>query len=244
MPARAGLSIVGEMEPLESTRTTQPAAQPAAEPIALRSGWWHAETRRSALWAILVAIAGAVLIGGLTSFAQQYLPPWIHSLSNSVGGWTMFSFLIVWLGRARPLLAAVLGVVVFQLLVESYSVVTEWRGFDDGDPFTSIWTVVGLAAGPLLGVTAGLVRYAPPLWRALAVTPLCAVLLGEGIWALNTIADTTSPVYWSLEIVLSGVFLLAAIIHARLAPRSISLVVCVGLLGTLAFVAVCLFVLS
>jgi hypothetical protein len=224
------------METLESSRTTEPAEN--------RGGWWYAETRRSALWATLVAIVGAVLIGALTGFGQQYLPPWVNSLSNSVGGWTMFSFLIVWLGRARPVLAAVLGVVVFQLLNESYSVVTEWRGFDDGDPFTSIWTVVGLAAGPLLGVTAALVRHAPPLWRALAVTPLGAVLLGEGIWALNTIADTTSPVYWSLEIVLSVVVLLAAIIPGRLAPRSISLVVSVWLLGTLAYVAVCVFVLS
>lgn len=240
MPPGAGLSSVGEMETLESSRTTAPAAERTAP----GRGWWYAETGWSVLWASLVAILGAVLIGGLTSFAQQYLPPWVHSLSNSVGGWTMFSFLIVWLGRARPLIAAVLGVVVFQLLVESYSVVSEWRGFDDGDPFTSIWTVVGLAAGPLLGVTAGLVRYAPPLWRALAVTPLCAVLLGEGIWALNTIADTTSPVYWTLEIVLSVVFLLAAIIPGRLAARSISLVFCVWLLGTLAFVAVCVFVLS
>ena len=236
MPGRPGIPSVGEMETLESSRTTEPADT--------RDGWWYAETRRSALWATLVAIGGAVLIGALTSFGQQYLPAWVHSLSNSVGGWTMFGFLIVWLGRARPVLAAALGVVVFQLLVESYSVATEWRGFDDGDPFTSIWTVVGLAAGPLLGVTAALVRHAPPLWRALAVTPLAAVLLGEGIWALNTIADTTSPVYWSLEIVMSVGVLLAAIIHGRLAPRSISLVVSVWLLGTLAYVAVCVFVLS
>jgi len=224
------------METLESSRT--------AEPVDSRSGWWHAETRGSAGRATLVAIGGAVLIGGLTSFAQQYLPPWVNSLSNSAGGWTMFSFLIVWLGRARPLLAAALGVVVFQLLIESYSVVTEWRGFDDGDPFTSVWTVVGLVAGPLLGAAAGLVRYAPPVWRALAVTPLAAVLLGEGIWALNTIADSTSPIYWTLEIVFSVVVLLTAIIRCRLSPRSISLVVCVWLLGTLAYAAAWVFVLN
>jgi len=224
------------METLQSSRTTEPADS--------RTGWWRGETRRSALWATVVAIGGAVLIGGLTSVGQQALPPWLNSLSNSVGGWTMFCFLIVWLGRARPLLAAVLGVVAFQLLIESYSVVSEWRGFDDGDPFTSVWTVAGLAAGPIVGAAGGLVHYAPRLWRALAVTPLCAVLLGEGIWALNTIADTTSPVYWALEIVLSVVFLLAAVLPARLTQRSISLVVCVWLLGTLAYLAVCVFVLN
>lgn len=224
------------METLESSRIVGSAPS--------RGGWWRADTRSSALRAAVVVVGGAVLIGGLTSFAQLYLPPWVSSLSNSAGGWTMFSFLLVWLSRARPLLAGVLGIVVFQLLVESYSVVSEWRGFDDGDPFSSIWTVVGLAAGPLLGVAASLVRHGPPAWRALAVTPLSAVLLGEGIWALNTIADTTSPVYWTLEIVLSVVFLLAAVVHARLVPRSISLVTSVWLVGTLAFVGVLVFVLN
>ncbi|MGY4856982.1 DUF6518 family protein [Cryobacterium sp. AP23] len=207
-------------------------------------GWWYRETWASAVRAVLVAVIGAVLLGGLTSFGQQYLPAWLNSLSNSAGGWTMFCFLIVWLGRARPLLAAALGVVVFQLLVESYSVVTEWRGFDDGDPFTSVWTIVGLAAGPLLGAAAALVRHAPPVWRALAVTPLSAVLLGEGIWALNTIADTTSPVYWWLEIVLSVVFLLGAVVRCRLTPRSAALVVGVWLLGTLVYVGVWAFILN
>ncbi|ANP72813.1 hypothetical protein PA27867_1860 [Cryobacterium arcticum] len=98
--------------------------------------------------------------------------------------------------------------------------------------------------GPLLGATAGLVRHAPPLWRALAVTPLCAVLLGEGLWALTTVADTTSPVYWSLEIVLSVVFLLAAVLRCRLEPRVIPVVVCVWLVGTLAYIGVIVGILS
>ena len=47
-------------------------------------------------------------------------------------------------------------------------------------------------------------------------TPLSAVLLGEGIWALNTIADTTSPVYWTLEIVLAVLFLYVLSVARRL----------------------------
>lgn len=222
------------METLEDTRA----------PVSVSGGWWYRESGRSIVSALLVALVGAALIGGLTSLGQQYLPPWVNSLANSAGGWTMFCFLIVWLARARPLLAAGLGVVVFQLLVESYSVVTEWRGFDDGDPFSSIWTLVGLAAGPLVGAAAGLARYAPTLWRALAVTPLAAVLLGEGIWALNTIVDTTSPVFWTLEIALSVVFVALAVGRERLSARSVSLVVCVWLAGTLAYIGVCVIILN
>ena len=224
------------METLESSSTVAPGRS--------RQGWWYRECRASVLSAVLVAVLGAMLIGGLTSRGQQFLPAWMNSLANSVGGWTMLSFLLVWLGRAKPLLASVLGVVVFILLTESYSVVSEWRGFDDGDPFTSIWTVVGLIAGPVLGVSAALVRHAPPLWRVLGVTPLSAVLLGEGIWALNTIVDTTSPVYWSIEIVLSVLFLVAAIRRTGLGAGGIATVAGVWVLGTLAYVGVIVFILN
>jgi hypothetical protein len=224
------------METLQTSRTVPP---PRGD-----QGWWYRQSAASTVRAVVIAVVGASLLGGLTSFGQQFLPTWVNSLSNSAGGWTMFCFVIVWFSRARPVLAAALGVLVFQLLVESYSLVSEWRGFDDGDPFTSIWTVVGLAAGPVLGGAAGLLRAAPPVWRALAVTPLSAVLLGEGIWALNTITGTTSAVYWALEIVLSILFLGAAILRCRLTPRSVSLVVSVWLLGTLAYVNVCVFLLN
>lgn len=236
MPGRAGVSSVEGMETLEYS--------PVGAPMRTRGDRWWAESAPSVLRAVVVAAVGGMLVGGATSLAQQYLPGWLNSLSNSAGGWTMFCFLIVWLGRAKPLLAGVLGIVVFQLLVESYSVVTEWRGFADGDPFTSVWTFVGLAAGPLLGVSAALLRSASPVWRALAVTPLCAVLLGEGIWALNTIIDTTSPVYWWLEIALSIAFVLAALLRARLTPGLVGLVLGVWVAGTLAVVGVFVGLLS
>jgi hypothetical protein len=224
---------------METLESSSPVA-----PVRVRAGWWYRESLASTLYAVLVAVLGAMLIGGLTSLGQQYLPAWINSLANSVGGWTMLSFLLVWLGRAKPLLASLLGVVVFVLLTEAYSVVSEWRGFDDGDPFTSIWTVVGLVAGPVLGVSAGLVRYAPPLWRVLGVTPLSAVLLGEGSWALSTIVDTTSPVYWSIEIVLAALFLATAIRRTGLSTGGIATVAGVWLLGALAFVGVIVFILN
>ncbi|MCU1446564.1 MAG: hypothetical protein JWP54_2222 [Cryobacterium sp.] len=118
------------METLEASHSVAPVHSGAL--------WWYRESVPSALRAVLVTGPGAMLVGGLTSFGQQYLPAWINSLANSVGGWTMLSFLLVWLGRAKPLLGLFSGVLVFLLLTESYSVVSEWRGFDDGDTFTSI----------------------------------------------------------------------------------------------------------
>ncbi|TFB86208.1 hypothetical protein E3O44_12160 [Cryobacterium algoricola] len=196
---------------------------------------WYSATWRSGLLAGVIVLLGALLIGGLTSVAQQYLPDWIRSLSNSAGGWTMFSFLLVWSSRARPLLGGFLGIVAFQALNEGYGLVSLWRGYFYSDPFASNWTIIGLAAGPVLGVAAALTRHGNPLWRALGVTPLAAVLLGEGVYGLQFIANTTSPIYWTLEIVLATLFMGIAIGRTRLRSPSLILVVCVWLAGSLAF---------
>ena len=198
-------------------------------------GAWYRETWRSALTAVAIVLVGSLAIGGATSFAQQYLPNWLNSLSNSAGGWTMFSFLLVWLSRARPLLGLVLGVVSFESLNEGYGIVSGWRGFDYGAPFSTSWALVGLAAGPLLGIAASLTRHGDLPWKVLGVTPLAAVLLGEGIWALGHIVDTTSPIYWGLEVVLSGVFVSLALIRKRPRPAVALLVITVWLVGAACF---------
>lgn len=44
------------------------------------------------------------------------------------------------------------------------------------------------------------------------------MLLGEGIWALGAVVDTTSPVYWWLEILLGVGFLVLAVVRRRPRP--------------------------
>jgi hypothetical protein len=196
---------------------------------------WYSESIRSAGIAVAVAIVGSALIGGLTSVGQGVLPDWAKPLSNSAGGWTMFTFLLVWLGRARPLLAGILGIVSFELLNEAYGVVSLWRGHFYSEPFGTIWTAIGFVAGPLVGVAAALTRHGSPLWRVLGVTPLAAVLLGEGIRSLGTVADTTGSTYWIIEIVLSVVFMAAALIRVPLRLNGRALAVIVWLVGAMAF---------
>lgn len=197
---------------------------------------WYRETWRSLLLGIAV-VAGALLLGGLTSLGQGYLPAWLSSFSNSAGGWTVLAFLLVWLSRARPLLGAVLGAAAFVGLNEGYGLVSGWRGFFYAAPFTSMWTVIGLVFGPVLGVSASLVRHGRPLWQALAVTPPCAVLLAEGTWALLTITDTTSPVYWTAEIVLAVLTVAFLLGRTRLRLRQNLLVLAVWIAGSLVYAA-------
>jgi hypothetical protein len=196
-------------------------------------------SRRTALQHVLrasgLALLGGLVLGGLTSYGQTVLPDALSSFANSAGGWTMLAFLLVWLGRARPVLAAVLGVVAFEALVEGYGLVSGWRGFFYQQPFSGVFNLVGLVAGPVLGVAASLTRHATGPWRALAVAPLSAVLLGEGLYGLVVVGETTSPVYWVLQLVLGTGFLALACVRASTGRRWVLLTVLLTLAGAAVF---------
>ncbi|MBP2457233.1 hypothetical protein ABID70_002758 [Clavibacter michiganensis] len=167
------------------------------------------------LRATAVVLVFSLVVGGLTSPAQGFLPSWVNSLANSAGGWSMLAFVAVWLSRARPLLGAVLGALSFVAMVEAYGVVSLWRGYFLADPFSSMWIPIGLVAGPVIGTAAALVRHAGRAATIAGVAVLSAVLVAEGIFGLTVVAATTSPVYWILEIVLAVGFLAAAVLRGR-----------------------------
>ncbi|MBM7412766.1 hypothetical protein JOE38_002589 [Clavibacter michiganensis] len=191
------------------------AAAAAARPSRSSSRRPARAILRAGLRATVVVLAFSLVVGGLTSPAQGFLPEWMSSLANSAGGWSMLAFLGVWLSRARPLLGAVLGAVSFVAMVEAYGVVSLWRGYFFADPFSSMWIPIGLVAGPVIGLAAALVRHASRGWTIAGVAVLSIVLVAEGIFGLTVVAATTSPVYWTLEIVLAVAFLAAAVLRGR-----------------------------
>lgn len=178
------------------------------------------EALLAGLRATAVVLVFSLVVGGLTSPAQGFLPSWVNSLANSAGGWSMLAFVAVWLSRARPLLGAVLGALSFVAMVEAYGVVSLWRGYFFAEPLSSMWIPIGLVAGPFIGAAAALVRHAGRAATIAGVAVLSAVLVAEGIFGLTVVAATTSPVYWTLEIVLAIGFLAAAVLRGRDAPAS------------------------
>jgi hypothetical protein len=186
--------------------------------------------------ALLVAVSSLVL-GGLTSFGQTVLPASLNSFANSAGGWTILTFGLVWLSRVRPPVAAALGLVSFVLLVEGYRIVSGWRGYYYAEPFQDTFTIIGVLAGPIVGLSAALVRSGPASWKPAAAAPVAAVLIGEGVYGLTVIAASTSPVYWTLQIVLGVALLTATAVAAR--PRIVPIVlgVVATAVGSAAFVA-------
>ena len=176
-----------------------------------------AASRPRLLRAVLVALLGGRVLGGLTSLLQGSLPGPVNSFANSSGGWSMLVFALVRIGGARPVAAAALGLLAFWALLEGYDLVTAARGFGYSPPFTDVFWLLAVPAGPVLGAAAALTRHGSTPWRVLAVAPLAGVLIGEGAWALENVADTTSPFYWWLEIVLGTGFLVLAVVRRR--PR-------------------------
>ncbi|OUE30166.1 hypothetical protein BFL35_11580 [Clavibacter michiganensis] len=174
-----------------------------------------ARTALGLLRATAVVLAFSLLVGGLTSPAQGVLPDSVASFANSSGGWSMLAFLGVWLSGARPLPGAVLGAVSFVAMVEAYGVVSLWRGHFFAEPFSSMWIPISLVAGPVIGLAAALVRHASRGWTIAGAATLSLVLVAEGVYGLTVVADTTSPVYWTLEIVLGVAFVAAAAMRGR-----------------------------
>lgn len=64
---------------------------------------------------------------------------------------------------------------------------------------------------------------------------LAAVLLGEGVWALRNVADTTSSVYWTLEIAVGTVLVAVATLRARLWWPAALVCIVTWLVGSAAF---------
>lgn len=172
-------------------------------------------TWRSALG---VVVAGAAVVGGLTPFGQRYLPDALTSLANSAGSWTVLTFALVYLSRSRTWLAAILGAVSFVVMNEAYGVVSDLRGNFYSAPFGNVFALVAIVAGPVVGFAASLVRSPVGLWRALGCAVPAAVLVGEGVYGLTLVADTTSPVYWWIELV-TGVAV-ASLVPLRIGVRA------------------------
>ncbi|WP_141363772.1 DUF6518 family protein [Glutamicibacter uratoxydans] len=169
--------------------------------------------------AFLFVMLSALVLGGLTSPAQQYLPEFMNSFANSCSGWVLLVSLVIWFSRLRPLPASAAGAAAFVLMVEGYRIVSQWRGFYYGEPFQDRFTVIGVAVGPIIGLSIALLRYGTRAWRTLAVIPVSTVLLGEGIYGLTVISETTSPIFWWLMIAAAATFSLLVFWRQRPAPK-------------------------
>ncbi|MBN0040503.1 hypothetical protein JN535_10045 [Cellulosimicrobium cellulans] len=173
----------------------------------------------------VVALVASVLLGGLTSFAQGgVLPDAVAPFANSASGWTLLTTLLVaWAARnprTRTGHAAVLGAASFLLLTLGYAVAADLRGYFY-DPTT--FGVVGLVVGPFVGVAAAWLGRTG-VHAALGTAVLAGIGVGESVYGLTTVVETTGATYW-VAIGAVALVLLAAMLARRVrgaAPATIA----------------------
>jgi hypothetical protein len=160
----------------------------------------------------VVVLVVSFLCGLLTYFAQGFLPDSLNSFANSASGWTLVTVLVLAWARVRAEMAAVLGAASFVVLTLGYTVSAQVDGLTY-DP--TMFVVVGVLVGPFVGVATSWLR-AESAWLAAAGAAfLSGIGLGEAAYGLTTVADTTSPVYWTLVGVVALALLVAMLVRLR-----------------------------
>lgn len=195
------------------------------------------------VWWLLGAVIGLVL-GGATSFAQQYLPDSLRSFANSNSGWTVLAFLVIvvcthWASRRRWWIATGLGLIVFHALLQGYAIVSTMRGFPDSYGPGDFYFIVAMLAGPLVGVAGFAWRSVSGALRAAGIAVVSSVMIGDGVWGLLRVVESTGWLWWVLSIVI-GVGLLGWVVLYRL-DRGRDRVLAIALTATGAAVFTLLF---
>jgi hypothetical protein len=146
----------------------------------------------------LVALAGGLLLGAVTAVGQQLLPDALRSLANSAGPWCLVAFMFAW--RAPTIYrAAATGGLSLVALVGGYFLASQARGYASSMSFLLFWGAAAITVGPALGVAASWVRTGVGTRAAVGSGAVAGVLVGEAVYGLTVVSQTTSAVYWIAE---------------------------------------------
>lgn len=164
----------------------------------------HSRSRGRTVFVGAWIIVGSLVLGGLTSLAQGFLPDSLRSLANSPSGWTLLTVILISIPQLRLLPAACLGAVSFVCLVLGYTFVSDLRGLTYNPAF---WCAVGLIAGPAVGWSTSASFDARRLLNVLGSSLIAGIAITDAVYGLTVVSDTTSPVYWWISGVAGVAFL-------------------------------------
>lgn len=176
------------------------------------------------------AISG-LAVGVLSALGQGSLPFELSSVANSAGAWSLATFLIA-LANREPRRGVLVGITALVMMLAGYVLASEVRGYPTGARLWLFWGLAAVIVGPVLGVGAAWLRGSELKRIAAGVAPIAGILIGEGVYGLTRIADTTSNVYWIAELVV-GLGILLAILVWRLREPAAA-VLCVLLTAAVA----------
>jgi hypothetical protein len=185
--------------------------------------------------AVAVVLVATVVIGGLTSPGQKYLPDALRPLANAVGPWFITVLVAVRAGRSRVALSVVLAILGFVLLNVSYGIVSQWRGYAYSAGPTNIWNILAVPAGVVAGLAAAWLRSPRALLVAIGAAAPAGILIGEGVYGLTAVLDTTGPVVWILEIICAVAFVTWMCVRRLRTARLVCLCIALSVAGAALF---------
>jgi hypothetical protein len=165
-----------------------------------------------------------------------WLPEQVGSLANSSGTWCLIAVLLALLAR-RQGSAAAFGAIALATLLIGYVSGAAFRNIPSSRSLIAFWGLAAVLVGPALGLAAHWIKTEKPNYNAVGAGGVCGLLVGEGIYGLVEIADTTYPPYWWAEIIV-GAGLLAWVGTRLGGARPVGLAVGVAIVTAFAFVAV------
>jgi hypothetical protein len=155
--------------------------------------------RLSAVNAVLVGLIAGLVAGALTSPLQGWLSDSASSLANSAGTWSLVAFLAA--RRSHEMMVGALVAATTLAMCEiGYVLATEVRGGSNATSTVMFWIAAAVLAGPPIGVAATWTLQSHPPRRGAGFGVITGVLVGEGIYGLTKIRDTTDWRYWTVEI--------------------------------------------
>ena len=163
---------------------------------------------------LTVAGLGGLLVGILTSIGQGALPDLLSPVANSAGAWCLAAFALALTDR-EPRRAALLGALALAAMLAGYAVATALDGNVLSTRANVFWGAAAVVVGPVLGVGAAWLRGSSPVLAGLGISPIAGILIGEGIYGLTVIADTTPAAYWAAQMVVGSLLLIAVAAHLR-----------------------------
>lgn len=190
---------------------------PYRDPMANTSDGWRSSGRWGR-WGTAASVVPVVLtafvLGALTAYAQGWLPSQVSSLANSRGSWSLVAFLLA-MRASGPVVAAAAGSLSLLALLAGYVVAAGARDHPSSTGLLVFWGTAAVLVGPLLGIGGFWVRTLRGPLCALGAGAMSGVLVGEGVYGLTYVADTTYPPYWWGSIAV-GVALLLLVAALRL----------------------------
>lgn len=186
---------------------------------------------------LLLIVAASFALGVSTAYAQGWLPDEVGSLANSSGSWALVGFLLAML-TTSPATAAVAGSLSLLSLLTGYIVGAVVLDYPMSTSLLVFWGAAATLVGPPLGLGGYWVKHRDVPLAGAGAGAMSGVLIGEGVYGLTFIADSTYPPYWWASISAGMALLLIVLGQRHLGSRTGLLAVAASALTAGAFVAV------